>query len=103
MCSSSDLRACITQELNISRENVTICHALLLNYSLDGHACGGGGFICSFPEVRQQQRDGDVNAVVNVLRAAETQLWAPGSSDAKDVRLSSAFSSPFSTSPSAFC
>lgn len=55
MCSSSDLRTCITAELNISLENVSVCHARLLNYSLDGHACRGNGFICSFPEVRQVQ------------------------------------------------
>lgn len=50
-CSSPDLRTCITAELNISLENVTICHARLLNYSLDGHTCGDGGLTCSFPEV----------------------------------------------------
>lgn len=55
MCSSSDLWTCITAELNISLENVTVCHARLLNYSLDGHACGDDGFICSFPEVRRVQ------------------------------------------------
>uniref|UniRef100_H3C5T6 Adenylate cyclase type 5 n=1 Tax=Tetraodon nigroviridis TaxID=99883 RepID=H3C5T6_TETNG len=50
MCSSSDLRGCIKDELNISLEEVTVCHARLLNYSLDGGACGGDGFVCSFPE-----------------------------------------------------
>lgn len=50
-CSSPNLRTSIRDELNISLENVTFCHARLLNYSLDGHGWGGGGLICSFPEV----------------------------------------------------
>ncbi|CAF88246.1 unnamed protein product, partial [Tetraodon nigroviridis] len=56
MCSSSDLRGCIKDELNISLEEVTVCHARLLNYSLDGGACGGDGFVCSFPEYAQDGR-----------------------------------------------
>ncbi|TNN03616.1 hypothetical protein fugu_000645 [Takifugu bimaculatus] len=50
ICSSPDLRTCIMAELNISLENVTVCHARLLNYSLDGPSCGASGLVCSFPE-----------------------------------------------------
>lgn len=85
MCSSSDLRTCITGELNISLENVTACHARLLNYSLDGPACGGSGSICSFPEVGQVQR-----------------LWAAGSSDATHLN-PSAFPLPVPLQYFSFC
>ncbi|XP_070831868.1 adenylate cyclase type 5 [Chaetodon trifascialis] len=51
-CSSHDLRSCIKLELNISLESVSICHARLLNYSLDSQhsCCGDDALICSFPE-----------------------------------------------------
>ncbi|XP_032422801.1 adenylate cyclase type 5 isoform X1 [Xiphophorus hellerii] len=51
-CSSHDLRSCIKSELNISRDLVDACHAVLLNYNLDTQhgSCGDDALICSFPE-----------------------------------------------------
>ncbi|XP_068184578.1 adenylate cyclase type 5 isoform X2 [Antennarius striatus] len=51
-CSSNDLRSCIRAELNISLEGVTVCHARLLNYSLDARhdPCGDHALLCTFPE-----------------------------------------------------
>lgn len=62
-------------ELNISLENVTICHARLLNYSLDGPACGDNGLICSFPEVcsRSSRARMQQHEEINVRNAEEQQ------------------------------
>uniref|UniRef100_A0A8C4E7H7 Adenylate cyclase type 5 n=1 Tax=Dicentrarchus labrax TaxID=13489 RepID=A0A8C4E7H7_DICLA len=51
-CSSHDLRDCIKRELNISLDSVNICHARLLNFSLDTQhsPCADNALICSFPE-----------------------------------------------------
>ncbi|KAK0147261.1 Adenylate cyclase type 5 [Merluccius polli] len=52
-CSSRDLRACISSELNMSLGNVNACHAHLLNFTFDSHPdlCHQDPSpICSFPE-----------------------------------------------------
>ncbi|KAM6986299.1 adenylate cyclase type 5 [Aplochiton taeniatus] len=51
-CNTSDLRRCISWELNVSLSSVTACHARLLNYTLesqDGY-CGDSATACHFPE-----------------------------------------------------
>uniref|UniRef100_A0A8C5BJW6 Adenylate cyclase type 5 n=1 Tax=Gadus morhua TaxID=8049 RepID=A0A8C5BJW6_GADMO len=51
-CSSRDLRACISSELNMSLSSVNACHALILNVTFDSHPdlCQDLSPICSFPE-----------------------------------------------------
>ncbi|XP_062312928.1 LOW QUALITY PROTEIN: adenylate cyclase type 5 [Osmerus eperlanus] len=51
-CSTSDLRDCISSELNLSRSTINACHARSLNYTLDSYAgfCGDGAINCNFPE-----------------------------------------------------
>lgn len=51
-CSTSDLRDCISVELNISRGSVNACHLRLLNYTLDSLSgfCGDANNNCNFPE-----------------------------------------------------